>query len=58
MNKCFTVAVISFVAGVYVGFTKEDELEDACRQSRRMKKKTMKKMHKAYDTVCDCMDMD
>lgn len=52
------VAVISFAAGMYVGYMKEDELEDMCRQGRRTKKKAMKKMHKAYDTVCDCMDMD
>lgn len=58
MNKCMMIAVISFAAGMYVGYQKEDELEDMCRQGRRTKKKAMKKMHKAYDTVCDCMDMD
>lgn len=58
MNKYMMVAMMSFAAGIYVGYCKEDELEDLCRQGRRTKKKAMKKMHKAYDTVCDCMDMD
>lgn len=44
--------------GMYIGYTQEEELEDICRQSRRKKKKMMKKVHKAYDQVCDCMDLD
>lgn len=52
------IAAISFAAGMYVGYRNEDELEEMCRQGRRTKKKAMRRMHKAYDSVCDCMDMD
>lgn len=58
MNKCMMIAAISFAAGMYVGYRNEDELEEMCRQGRRTKKKAMRRMHKAYDSVCDCMDMD
>ena len=58
MNKCMFAAVLGFAAGMYVGYMKEDELDDLCRQGRRTKKKAIRKMHKAYDSVCDCMDMD
>jgi len=58
MNKCVTAALIGFATGLYVGYQKEDELHDLCRQGQRTKKKAVRKMHKAYDTMCDCMDLD
>lgn len=58
MNKYVVAAAVGFAAGVYVGFSKDDELEDICRQSRKTKRKAVRKFHKAYDTMCDCMDRD
>ena len=58
MNKCLMAAVIGFVAGMYVGYRNEDELHDICRQVQRTKRKAARKLHKAYDSMCDCMDMD
>lgn len=51
-------AVIGFMAGLYVGYHNEDELHDICRQGQRTKRKAARKLHKAYDTMCDCMDME
>lgn len=56
MNKCMITAMLGFAAGLYVGYMKEDEIEHLYRQGRRTKKKAIRKMHKAYDDVCDCMD--
>ena len=58
MNKYMMVAMMSFAAGIYVGYCQEETLEDLYRKSCRTKKKAVKKMHKAYDSVCDCMHMD
>lgn len=58
MNKYVAAVALGFAAGVYVGFSKDDELEDICHQSRKTKRKAVRKLHKAYDTMCDCMDRD
>lgn len=50
--------MLGFAAGVYIGYTREDELSDACHKSHRQKKKMMKKLHKSYNHLCDCMDND
>ena len=58
MNKIMMTAVIGFMAGLYVGYHNEDELHDICRQGQRTKRKAARKLHKAYDTMCDCMDIE
>lgn len=58
MNKCFISAALGLIVGMYIGYSQEEELDDLCRQSRRKKKKMMKTMHKTYDHLCDCMDID
>lgn len=58
MNKCVLSAVAGIMLGVYIGYSQEEELEQICRKSKRSKKKMMKKMHHAADTICDCMDLD
>ena len=47
-----------FIAGIVVGYSKEEELDDICRKSKRTKKKVMKTVHNACDIVCDCLDLD
>ena len=47
-----------FIAGIVVGYSKEEELDDICRNSKRTKKKVMKTVHNACDNVCDCLDLD
>lgn len=49
---------VGFVAGLCVGYTNEQELDDLCRKSKRTKRKMMKTVHKACDNVCDCLDLD
>lgn len=56
MNKCLTAALMGLMVGVYIGYTQEEELSDICRKTHRKKKKMMKKMHKTYDHICDCID--
>ena len=58
MNMYIVTDMVGFAAGIYVGFSNEDELHDLCRQGQRTKRKAVRKMHKAYDTMCDCMDLD
>lgn len=58
MKECVMAAMIGFVLGVYVGYQNENELDDLYHQGKRTKRKAMKNMHKAYDRMCDCMDMD
>ena len=38
--------------------TVEDEITDFYRKSKRNKKKMMRKIHKTYDHVCDCLEHD
>lgn len=58
MNKCLMSAILGLAIGVYIGYTQEEELSDVYRKSHRQKKKMMKKLHKSYDHLCDCMDID
>ena len=44
MNKCVVAGLMGLAVGMYIGY--------------RKKKKVMKKMHKTYDHLCDCMDLD
>lgn len=58
MKKCMISAIAGFAIGMYLGYSREDEIEDICRQSKKAKKKMKKKYHKAMDQVMDYMDMD
>ena len=39
MNKCMFAAMTGLIVGMYLGYTKDDEIEDFCRQSKRAKRK-------------------
>lgn len=56
MNKCLISAAIGAMVGMYIGYQQEEEIHDIARKSHRQKKKMMKKFHKTYDHICDCMD--
>lgn len=58
MNKCVVSALLGIAIGMYIGYSHEESIDDLCRESRRKKKKMMRKMHKTYDAVCDRMDLD
>lgn len=51
-------AALGMVLGIYIGYSQEEELENFCHKSKKTKKKMMKKLHHATDTICDCMDLD
>ena len=55
---CVVAGLMGLAVGMYIGYSQEEGIEDLCRESRRKKKKVMKKMHKTYDHLCDCMDLD
>ena len=57
MNKCVVAGLMGLAVGMYIGYSQEEGIEDLCRESRRKKKKVMKKMHKTYDHLCDCMGL-
>lgn len=56
MNKYVVSAALGMVVGIYIGYSQEEELEDFCHQSKKTKKRMMKKLHHATDSICDCMD--
>lgn len=58
MNRCFVAALMGLAAGMYIGYSQEENIDDMCRETRRTKKKVMKNMHETYDHLCDCMDQD
>ena len=56
MNKCMVSVMVGMAIGLYLGYTQEDEITDFYRKSKRNKKKMMRKIHKTYDHVCDCLE--
>ena len=58
MNKCLGAADMGFLMGLYLGYMKDEEIEDLCHQSKKAEKKMKKNYHKAMDQICDCMDLD
>lgn len=58
MNKCLGAAVMGFLMGLYLGYMKDEEIEDLCHQSKKAEKKMKKNYHKVMDQICDCMDLD
>ena len=39
MNKCLGAAVMGFLMGLYLGYMKDEEIEDLCHQSKKAEKK-------------------
>ena len=58
MNKCLGAAVMGFLMGLYLGYMKDEEIEDLCHKSKKAEKKMKKNYHKAMVQICDCMDLD
>lgn len=58
MNKCLSAAFMGLMIGIYIGYSQEEELSNICHSSHRNKKKMMRKIHKTYDHICDCMDKE
>ena len=58
MNICMVSVMVGMAIGLYLGYTQEDEITDFYRKSKRNKKKMMRKIHKTYDHVCDCLEHD
>lgn len=55
MNKFVTATCVGFLIGVYIGYSKEEQLETMYRKSCKKKRKVLSEVHKAYDDICDCM---
>ncbi len=58
MNKCMFAAMTGLIVGMYLGYTKDDEIEDLCRQSKRAKRKMKKTYHKTMDNLMNYMELD
>lgn len=58
MRKCMLCAALGFAVGIAVGYVREEEISDMCRQSKKTKKRMKKQYHKAMDQFCDCIHMD
>lgn len=50
MNKTLMISAIAFMAGVMVGFCKEDEIHDLSYEANKMKRKLVNEMN----DLCDC----
>ncbi len=50
MNRTLMIATMAFIAGVVVGFCKEDEIHDLSYEANKMKRKLVHEM----DDMCDC----
>ena len=44
MNKCLGAAVMGFLMGLYLGYMKDEEIEDLCHQSKKAEKKMKKNL--------------
>jgi hypothetical protein len=51
-------AMTGLIVGMYLGYTKDDEIEDFCRQSKRAKRKMKKTYHKTMDNLMNYMELD
>lgn len=56
MNKCMVAATIGFVVGMYIGYSKEDEIEGFCHQTKKTKKKMKRQYHKTMHHLMNCMN--
>lgn len=56
MNKMIFWLGAGILIGTYVGYCNEEELDDMYRKTKKTKKKMMKKMNHACDTVSDYFD--
>ncbi|MEG0264567.1 MAG: hypothetical protein RSC93_08265 [Erysipelotrichaceae bacterium] len=56
MKKDFVYLCTGIIVGIYIGYQNEEELEHVYRQSKKAKRKMMKKMHIMSDDVCDYLD--
>lgn len=49
MNKGLLGLAIGLGLGILVGYSNEEEIEDMCHRSKRMKKNVMKQIHHMQD---------
>lgn len=57
MKKELLILTAGLAAGMYIGYTREDELDDVCRKTKKCRRKMMKKMHHMEDGLCDYLDI-
>lgn len=56
MKKSILFLCAGLIVGMYIGYQNEEEIDDACRKSKKSRRKMMKKMHAIEDGVCDYLD--
>ena len=56
MNKCVVALGIGLVVGAYLGYANEEEIDEMAHLMQKNQKKMLRKAHRAYRKVCDCME--
>lgn len=49
MNKCAMSVLLGMGLGIMIGYMREEEIDDFCRCSKRMRKNVKKQMHQIQD---------
>ena len=58
MKKELYAMALGLMAGMYIGYMKESELDTLCYKGKRAKKKMMRKMHQIEDGISDYLMND
>lgn len=53
MNNKLLCLAMGMVLGIYIGYSKEDEIHMMCYKGQRTKKKLMRKAHQFEDEIND-----
>lgn len=49
MSRNFLSLLIGISVGIMIGYQQEEEIDDLCRKSRRIKKQMIRNMHNVQD---------
>ena len=47
---------VGLIMGAYLGYANEEEIDEMAHLMHKNQKKMSRKAHRAYRTICSCMD--
>ena len=56
MSKCVLMLGVGLIMGAYLGYANEEEIDEMAHLMHKNQKKMSRKAHRAYRTICSCMD--
>ena len=56
MSKCVLMLGVGLIMGAYLGYANEEEIDEMAHLLHKNQKKMSRKAHRAYRTICSCMD--